>query len=87
MWDEITECRTRLSLKPGEWVRRLHPIELERLNMMPDNHTLGLLDSKRAFMMGNALVVGIITRIGKVLIEEIDLIKSKRTYQCRMVYQ
>ena len=70
--DEIIECRARLSLKPGEWVRRLHPIELERLNMMPDNHTLGLSDSKRAFMMGNALVVGIITRIGKVLIEEID---------------
>jgi DNA (cytosine-5)-methyltransferase 1 len=69
--EELAQCRTKLSLKANEWVRRLHPIELERLNMMPDNHTLGLSDSKRAFMMGNALVVGIITRIGEILIEEI----------------
>ena len=51
--------------------RRLTPIELERLNMFPDNHTLGVTDSKRAFLMGNALVVGIVERIGKRLIDEI----------------
>lgn len=46
--------------------RRLTPIELERLDMFPDNHTLlnGITDSKRAFFMGNALVVGIVERIG-----------------------
>ena len=37
--------------------RRLTPIELERLNMFPDNHTVGVTDTKRAFLMGNALVV------------------------------
>lgn len=47
--------------------RRLSPIELERLNMFPDNHTQmnGITDTKRAFFMGNALVVGIIEKIGK----------------------
>jgi DNA (cytosine-5)-methyltransferase 1 len=46
--------------------RRLTPIELERLNMFPDNHTNleGMSDSKRAFFMGNALVVGVIEKIG-----------------------
>jgi DNA (cytosine-5)-methyltransferase 1 len=51
--------------------RRLTPIELERLNMFPDNHTLGVTDSKRAFLMGNALVVGIVERIGKQLLMEL----------------
>ena len=49
--------------------RRLTPIELERANMFPDNHTLGLSDSKRAFLMGNALVIGIVERLGNALIE------------------
>ena len=44
--------------------RRLTPIELERLNMFPDNHTAGASDMRRAFLMGNALVTGIVERIG-----------------------
>jgi DNA (cytosine-5)-methyltransferase 1 len=54
-------------------LRRLTPLELERLNMFPDNHTKleGITNSKRAFFMGNALVVGIIDKIGKVLSEKI----------------
>jgi len=54
-------------------LRRLTPIELERLNMFPDNHTKldNITDTKRAFFMGNALVVGIIERIGKSLKEKI----------------
>lgn len=47
--------------------RRLTPIELERLNMFPDDHTAGASDIKRAFFMGNALVVGVIERVGKAL--------------------
>jgi len=45
-------------------LRRLTPIELERLNMFPDNHTEGVSDIKRAFFMGNALVVGVIEKVG-----------------------
>lgn len=48
-------------------LRRLTPIELERLNMFPDNHTAGAPDITRAFIMGNALVVGVIREIGKSL--------------------
>jgi DNA (cytosine-5)-methyltransferase 1 len=51
-------------------LRRLTPLELERLNMFPDNHTKEASDSQRAFFMGNALVVGVIERIGKALISE-----------------
>ena len=49
--------------------RRLIPLELERLNMFPDNHTQNASDGKRAFLMGNALVTGIVERIGLVLKE------------------
>jgi DNA (cytosine-5)-methyltransferase 1 len=49
--------------------RRLSPVELERLNMFPDDHTKleGVADTKRAFFMGNALVVGVIEKIGQEL--------------------
>lgn len=54
--------RKELGLEDNQWLRRLTPIELERLNMFPDNHTQGVSDSKRAFLMGNALVVGIVEK-------------------------
>ncbi len=58
-------------------LRRLSPVELERLNMFPDDHTKleGVSDTKRAFFMGNALVVGIVERIGKELSNRIIGIK------------
>ncbi len=50
--------------------RRLTPVELERLNGFPDGWTdTGMPDGRRAFMMGNALVVGVVERIGRVLAE------------------
>jgi len=52
-------------------LRRLIPIELERLNMFPDDHTKGHSNIKRAFLMGNALVVGIIEKIGRELAKRI----------------
>jgi DNA (cytosine-5)-methyltransferase 1 len=55
-------------------LRRLTPVELERLNMFPDNHTKmeGVTDTKRAFFMGNALVVGVIEKIGDELYKQIN---------------
>lgn len=49
--------------------RRLTPVELERLDMFPDDFTKleGVSDKTRAFIAGNALVVGVIERIGKSL--------------------
>ena len=54
--------------KSGRY-RRLLPIELERMNMFPDNHTYHpeVSDGRRAFLMGNALVCGIVEQIGKSL--------------------
>lgn len=56
-------------LTPSGRYRRLIPIELERLNMFPDNHTChpDVTDGRRAFLMGNALVCGIVQQIGKSL--------------------
>ncbi|SHI47994.1 DNA (cytosine-5-)-methyltransferase [Pseudozobellia thermophila] len=61
-------------VKTPKGLRRLTPLELERLNMFPDNHTRleGISDTKRAFFMGNALVVGIIEKISDALYEKIN---------------
>lgn len=58
--------------KPGVF-RRLTPIELERLCQFPDDHTklVGIADTRRAFFMGNALVVGIIEDMGRALLKKI----------------
>lgn len=53
--------------------RRLTPIELERLSGFPDDWTKfdangnQLSDARRAFFIGNALVVGLIDMVGKEL--------------------
>jgi DNA (cytosine-5)-methyltransferase 1 len=52
-------------------LRRLTPRELERLNGFPVDWTAtGMPDGRRAFMMGNALVVGLIERVGRELMAE-----------------
>jgi DNA (cytosine-5)-methyltransferase 1 len=50
---------------PDGRFRRLTPVELERLNGFPDDWTrTGMPDGRRAFMMGNALVVGLVELVG-----------------------
>jgi DNA (cytosine-5)-methyltransferase 1 len=49
-------------------LRRLYPEELERMNHFPRSHSQacelsGATDGKRAFFMGNALVVGVVQKI------------------------
>lgn len=64
-------------LQDGRY-RRLTPIELERLNGFPDNWTafgedeISVGDGRRAFFMGNALVVGLIEMVGLTLWKIID---------------
>ena len=55
--------------------RRLTPLELERANCFPDFFTLNedISDTKRAFLMGNALVIGVVERIRNAIIENYDL--------------
>jgi DNA (cytosine-5)-methyltransferase 1 len=71
-------------IKTKKGYRRLTPVELERLNGFPDNWTLRGLDgsimseARRAFFMGNALVVGLIERVGRALADDIRSNKAER---------
>lgn len=62
--------------KGSKKFRGLVPIELERLNMFPDDWTKydGISDSRRGFLMGNALVVDIVRRLSKPIA---NLIRSR----------
>lgn len=61
-------CRHVIEDETGR-LRRLTPVELEHLNMFPSNWTelKGVENAKRAFLMGNALVCGIVTKVGEEL--------------------
>jgi len=62
--------------------RRLVPIELERLSGFPDDWTKysskdeSLSDVRRAFFVGNALVVGLVEKVGSVLAKDIKTVKK-----------
>lgn len=68
-----TPSRFKHVVNTPKGLRRLIPVELERLNMFPDNHTacMNSTHAKRAFFMGNALVVGIVEGLGKALSNEL----------------
>ena len=72
-----TPSRFKHIIKSKNGYRRLTPIELERLNGFPDDWTQveksgkTITDGRRAFFMGNALVIGLVTRVGFVLAKEI----------------
>ena len=63
-------------IKTSTGYRRLTPIELERLNGFPDNWTerdssgKAVPATRRAFFMGNALVIGLIAQVGKAIAKE-----------------
>ncbi len=72
-----TPSRFKHIIKKSSGFRRLTPLELERLNGFPDNWTeldasgKKISDTKRAFFMGNALVVGLVEKVGRVIAAEI----------------
>ena len=57
-------------VQTGE-LRTITPVEAERIQMFPDNWTNvespAMTERRRYFMMGNALVVGIVQKLGKYL--------------------
>ena len=57
-------------------LRTLTPVEAERIQMFPDNWTniesKHMTERRRYFMMGNALVVGVVQKLGKYLEEIVD---------------
>lgn len=50
-------------------IRRLTPIECERLQGFPDNWTEGVSDTQRYKMLGNAVTVNVVEVIGRKLKE------------------
>ncbi len=62
--------------------RRLTPVELERVSMFPDDHTryarksdgeaYEVSPASRAFFIGNALVVGVVERLGQSLMNSVE---------------
>lgn len=52
--------------------RILTPVECERMNGFPDDWTKGMSERQRYFTMGNALVVGLVERIGGQILELVD---------------
>jgi DNA (cytosine-5)-methyltransferase 1 len=68
-----TPSRFKHVIRTASGLRRLTPLELERLSGFPDDWTRfaadksELTDARRAFFIGNALVVGLITKVGEEL--------------------
>jgi DNA (cytosine-5)-methyltransferase 1 len=73
-----TPSRFKHIIKTAKGYRRLTPVELERLNGFPDDWTKfdsdgkQMPDSRRAFFMGNALVIPLIAQVGKVLAKDLN---------------
>ena len=65
---DCNKVREKLGLGKSYWLRRLVPVELEKLNGFPANHTELASDNKRAFFMGNALVTDIVSKIAKSIL-------------------
>ena len=57
-------------------LRTLTPVEAERIQMFPDNWTniesKAMTERRRFFMMGNALVVGVVGKLGHYLEKIVD---------------
>ena len=69
-----TNRSTHIIMDPREVkLRILTPVECERINQFPDNWTnTGMPEKRRYFMMGNALVCGIIKKLGNQIVKIVD---------------
>lgn len=72
-----TPSRFKHIIKTGTGYRRLVPVELERLSGFPDGWTnpprvSSISDNRRAFFIGNALVVGLIELVGQELAKRMN---------------
>ena len=59
-------------------VRRLTPIECERLQTVPDDYTKGVSNHQRYKMLGNGWTVDVIVHILKFLINEKKAKKAEK---------
>ena len=63
------DTRQRPAVAKGTTVRRLTPVECERLQGFPDNWTEGQADTNRYKQMGNAVAVPVVSWLIKRLME------------------
>ena len=73
---ESERVRETMNLNSNQWLRRLTPVELERLNGFPDDHTAGVPDGRRSFFMGNALVTGVVSKIAEIIERDCPPVRS-----------
>lgn len=69
VFDNATETRATVVVVHGSIVRRLTPVECERLQGFPDNWTDGQADSHRYKQMGNAVTVNVAEVVGRFIME------------------
>jgi DNA (cytosine-5)-methyltransferase 1 len=74
--------KTSADCVTGGKLRRLYPEELERMNGFSEKHSkicreLKISDGRRAFFMGNALVVGVVRRILETIVEATSRCSTK----------
>ena len=62
-------------------VRKLTPLECERLQTVPDNYTQGVSDTQRYRMIGNGWTIDVITHIFQYLKSEIKALKQTQSVQ------
>jgi len=60
-------AKTGLYMLNDEKIRRLTPIECERLQSLPDNYTEGISETQRYKVLGNAFNVEVVTHIFREL--------------------
>ncbi len=59
----------RTMIKVGDRIRRLTPVECERLQGFPDGWTEGISDTQRYRALGNAVTTNVVTFLGKRIME------------------
>jgi site-specific DNA-cytosine methylase len=64
---QITADRSTNHVKDNFGIRKLTPVECERLQTLPDNYTKGVSNTQRYKMLGNGWTVDVITYILKHL--------------------
>ena len=69
VFDNATETRATVIMINETKVRRLTPIECERLQGFPDNWTEGQADSHRYKQMGNAVTVNVAAYVGELIMQ------------------
>lgn len=70
----LPQCRVTnpAAIASPAGVRRLTPVEHERLQGFPDGWTAGLSDTRRYRVLGNAVTVNVAEWIGKRIITYVD---------------